>query len=466
MENSAGREEINFPTVAFARHSPRPGLIDPGFERSLVEFVHVTHLVPLADGSVLVGGGDIHSQTAEPLPVVGKLAPDGHLDLNFGEGGVVTGKGFVESLRLLPNGGILVAGQFTELADAPATGLAELDAHGRLVARDWPELDVAHVSTALRLPDGRYMLAGRFSMVAGETAHRLARLNEDLTLDRSFTSPLAPWQFVDDLQLDFTGRLLIAGARNYVTESMINPPPVGLERLLEDGSPDPGFQRLEGPVRGVVVEPAGTLLALIPLVPSAAGLRTPQRLDADGGLLVEFEMTGRLHGSGGRSMLPDHRMLRFPDGSVLGHYSIGVPPVTGLIRWHPNGRRDFDFHSVIGTTSTGPHIQAVALLPDGAVLVSTLKYGTISETPSPEEARRLARIPPDADSRLEAVAHNNGEFRVQIATLPGRTYQIWRRSSLCSEDSTLVAVIEGDGYIQEISTTADAATLFLNAIRE
>jgi hypothetical protein len=52
------------------------------------------------------------------------------------------------------------------------------------------------------LPDGRHVIAGRFSLVSGEPAYRLARLNEDLTLDESFVSPLEPLQFVDDVQLD------------------------------------------------------------------------------------------------------------------------------------------------------------------------------------------------------------------------------------------------------------------------
>ena len=154
--NSEGTKELHFPVVELAVRSPRPGVIDESFQRTLVEFPNVTQLLTLADGSVLVGGGDLYAQTLEPRAMVGKLSSDGYLDASFGDAGIVNGNGFVESLRVLPEGGILVAGQFTELAGVPAMGLAELDAEGQLVARDWPELDVAHVSTALRLPDGRH----------------------------------------------------------------------------------------------------------------------------------------------------------------------------------------------------------------------------------------------------------------------------------------------------------------------
>jgi uncharacterized delta-60 repeat protein len=464
-ENSVGAHEIQFPPVALAERSPRPGTADSEFERAMAEFVAVTHLVPLADGSVLVGGGRIYSEPSEPRSMVGKLSSDGHLDPRFGENGVVTGDGYVESLRVLADGGILVAGQFTELGGVAATGLAELDANGRVIERQWPVLDVAHVSTALRLADGRYVIAGQFSLVSDEPAYRLARLNNDLTLDESFVSPLEPWQFVDDLQLDEAGRLLIAGARTYATEPMVNPSAVGLQRLLENGSPDPGFLRLEGPVRSVVVEPGGTLLTLTPAWPSWDGLISPRRLDANGTVLVAFEDPGLHLAVIPRFNLPDQRMLRFPDGSVLGYTSASSPALFELIRWDSIGRLDYNFQSVIGTHVTGPHVQAVGLLPDGALLVSTLKLSTLNEVPPPEEARRLVRIPRDADSKLDVMALSDDEFRVRIATQPGCTYEIRRRTTLDSEDSTLVGVLDGDGYVQEMSTAADATMLFLDSIR-
>lgn len=459
--NSEGTQELQFPAVGLAVRSPRPGVIDPTFQRSLVEFASVTHLLSLSDGSVLVGGGDIYAPTNELRAMVGRLNSEGHLEQGFGNAGVVTGDGFVESLRLLSDGGILVAGQFTELAGVPATGLAELDARGRLVARDWPVLDVAHVSTALRQPDGRYVLAGKFSTVAGESAYRLARLDDDLTLDETFTSPLEPWQFVDDLDLDSEGRLLIAGERIYAVEPMTNAPPLGLRRLQEDGSPEPGFQRFEGPVRDVVVESSGDLLTLTQAGSHWSGYTAPCRLAADGALLVEYE-AAKFSGTGLRAMLPDHRLLRMPDGSVVG--TLSTHSDHQLIRWQSSGRLDFNFSSVIGTNAAGPVVQAVALLPDGALLVSTLESSTLANPLPPEQARRLMRIPPDSDARLQIVDLGGGELRVQISTQPGKTYQIRSRTSLESVEPTLVGVIAGDGYVQELRIPVEGSVQFLDYV--
>jgi len=457
--NAEGTIELHFPTVALAVRSPRPGVIDADFKRSLLEFPNVTQLLSLADGSVLVGGGDLYAQTLDPRAMVGKLNSDGYLEAGFGEAGMVKGDGFVESLRVLSDGGILVAGQFTELAGVPAWGLAELDAKGRLVARDWPELDVAHVSAALRLPDGRHVVAGKFSTVAGASAYRLARLNDDLTLDETFTSPLEPWQFVDHLELDAEGRLLIAGARIYVVETMTDPPALGLQRLQEDGSADPAFQRFEGRVRSVVVESSGNLLTLPPVEIYGTGLTTPCRLSPDGEVLVEYEAV-RLSAGGAWPTFPDHRMMRLPDGSVVGAFSSLSDHQ--LIRWDANGRLDFNFNSVIGTNPVGPIVQAVALLPDGALLVSTLKSSTLNNPLPPEQARRLVRIPPDSDARLQIADLGGSEVRLQIATQPGKSYQIRSRPSLGAAAPTVVGVLAGDGYGQEMRIAVAEPALFLD----
>lgn len=69
-----------------------------------------------------------------------------------------------------------------------------------------------------------------------------------------------------------------------------------------------------------------------------------------------------------------------------------------LIRWHSNGERDFSFISLIGTSRTGPVVQAVALLPDGALLVSTLE-GLKSPTWAAENSVSRSQLSPDELTR-------------------------------------------------------------------
>jgi hypothetical protein len=132
-----------------------------------------------------------------------------------------------------------------------------------------------------------------------------------------------------------------------------------------------------------------------------------------------------------------------------------------LIRWDSNGRRDFNFNSVIGTDFVGPTVQAIALLPDGALLVSTRVSGTVDDPVPPVETRRLVRIPPDSDARLQIADLGEGGLRVQIATQPGKSYQIRSRPSLGAAP-TVVGVIAGDGYGQELRIEADGAARFID----
>jgi hypothetical protein len=214
-----------------------------------------------------------------------------------------------------------------------------------------------------------------------------------------------------------------------------------------------------------VVEPGGTLLTLTQAGLYRDGYIAPCRLDADGGLLVEFEHTG-LVGREWRPRLPDHRMLRFPDGSVVGVFSVfGVDDIgQQLIRWHSDGERDVNFSSRIGSNRGGPAVQAIARLPDGALLVSTLESSTLSDPLPPEQARRLLRIAPDSDSELAIANVGDGELSVRIATQPGRTYQIRSRTNLITGEPVVVGEIDGDGYKQERRIASDGSALFLDYV--
>jgi hypothetical protein len=234
---------------------------------------------------------------------------------------------------------------------------------------------------------------------------------------------------------------------------------LGLTRLQANGSADPGFQWFEGNVSSMVVELSGNLLTLTPAGKSGAGFTTPCRLNPNGGLLVEYEAV-EAGGIGPWPSFPDHRMIRLRDGSVAGAYT-SRSREHQLIRWDSNGRRDFNFNCVIGTDSVGPTVQAIALLPDGALLVSTRVSGTVDDPVPPLETRRLVRVPPDSDARLQIADLGGGELRVQIATQPGKAYQIRSRPSLGAAP-TVEGVITGDGYSQELRIEADGAARFID----
>jgi uncharacterized delta-60 repeat protein len=101
------------------------------------------------------------------------------------------------------------------------------------------------------LPDGRIVLAGRFTSFQGVTARGVVQLRADGTLDDSFsagggaqwietdeTSTFFP--FVEAVEAQVDGKLLIAGS----FEAFNGTAMAGLARLNSDGSVDPSFTPL------------------------------------------------------------------------------------------------------------------------------------------------------------------------------------------------------------------------------
>jgi len=451
--NASGVRELAFPAVEVVERSRAPGGLDETFERSLTEFSGVTHLLAMPDGAVLVGGGDVYDQNPNRESMVGRLRSDGILDPEFGESGVVLGDGYVEGLRVLLDGTILVAGKFTELGGVAAFGLAELNARGEVVERGWPVLDPAHASCVLRLEDGRYVVSGLFSSVDGAPANRLGRLKADLTLDDTFASALAPWQFVDDLELDLEGRVLVAGDRVYPLEIMTNAPPTGLQRLLESGEVDPEFQGYTGGVRRVVVEPDGTLLVFSSW---NLGDGFPRRMTPDGALVMELEDFSRVATSHGRPGLPDHRAIRLSDGSVVG-FDASSWRTAELVRWRADGSFDYDFEAVIGVDPADTQIQAIAAMADGTILVAGMGPGT---------GRPLLRVLPDSDRGFSRVAMMGGQLRATVATQPGRYYRIRRSENLDGSEPVIITSLVGDGYWQEVSVPIEGEAGWMDFVRE
>lgn len=293
--NVHGTNVLDLGQTELALRSPRPGISAPPWSPTL-SVGPITRLVPLPDGRVLFGTG---SRGTQVYPMVGRLSAEGRLDPTFGVGGLVEGAGRAEDLVLRSDGSVLVVGTFTSLAGSPASGIAELSPTGQRVERDFPELDNPSVTTALELPEGGWILAGRFTQVGGLSRFRMARLKTDLSVDSTFdaSATFLPWQVVDVLALDAQGRLLAAGASFSFEGSLTNPVPYGLVRLLPAGTPDPGFQRAAAWGRSLFVEPDGTLVTGLPL----------QRWSPEGKLLATFV------GNPGSSYFwfpPDHRLQR------------------------------------------------------------------------------------------------------------------------------------------------------------
>lgn len=142
------------------------GSLDAGFISQAVEGPNgpVLALLLLSDGSVLAGG-NFSSAGNLVRSDLAKFRADGSADAGFGaqEGGVAT-NGSVAALAALPDGSILVGGNFNTFYGKPRRGIAKLGPDGSVV-------EGPHASSVLNgsvaalgaSPAGDAYVAGRFT---------------------------------------------------------------------------------------------------------------------------------------------------------------------------------------------------------------------------------------------------------------------------------------------------------------
>lgn len=220
------------------------GVADSAFTNSPSGSVFALAAQP--DGAFLVGG-IFTTFAGQPRNYLARVNADGTLDSGFDPGA----NDLVYAFAPLPGGSVLVGGAFTTLAGQPRTSLARLDASGALdpafhpdvASEDW----TAQVLALAVQPDGKVLVGGTFSTLGGQPRANLARLNADGSLDASF-APLVTdehvWRTpsVASVLLQADGKILLGGTFTHVAGQPRN----ALARLHADGSLDLTFNPVVG----------------------------------------------------------------------------------------------------------------------------------------------------------------------------------------------------------------------------
>jgi uncharacterized delta-60 repeat protein len=198
-----------FDTVGGQTHSGlarlnADGTLDSGFDAGVAGGVGVFTLAVQADGKILVGG-DFTMLDGRSCTNLGRLNPDGTLDVGFHPGSEYP----VLSLALQADGKILVGGTFTALAGEALFGLARLNADGTMDSGFNPEVS-GHVQPLALQANGKILVGGSFTALGGQTCNNLGRLNADGTPDSSF-NPGANGT-VMSLALQPDGKVLAGGS--------------------------------------------------------------------------------------------------------------------------------------------------------------------------------------------------------------------------------------------------------------
>lgn len=225
------------------------GSLDPDFVVP-ANYLFIDGLAQQPDGKLLIGG-NFTTYSGATRNHVARLHPDGTLDTTFDPG--LGANDHVGAIAVQPDGKIVIAGNFTQVAGQPRNGIARLNADGTLDTTFNPGTGAGgdapnDVLALLIQPDGRIVLAGAFTTFNGQPRSCLARLLSDGSLDPDFSAAAGTDQYIYGLALQTDGKIFLGG---YFTTFDGQPSP-NLARLNPDGTLDPAFQVAEGPSNGIL----------------------------------------------------------------------------------------------------------------------------------------------------------------------------------------------------------------------
>jgi uncharacterized delta-60 repeat protein len=267
--------------------------------------------------------------------------------------------GWVRVVTALPDGKVLLGGEFTMVQGAPRAGIARLNADGALDETFNPsDLRNRFVLTQVIQPDGKIVLGGGGDGTRGW----VMRLNPDGTIDSSFKPPLEFGQTVTKLVLQSDGKILVGG----LFEVNGGAPGNMVARLNSDGSVDGSFSVGEMPYSGV----SGMSLQADGKLVVSFGF-APVRLNADGSIDTSFtapaldysQVTSLATQSDGKVVIGG--LLRFA----------GTTKLFNLLRLNSDGSTDNNF---VRPTRGYFDVPAIVVDKDNSVLISGSHYG-ISE---------------------------------------------------------------------------------------
>ena len=333
---------------------------DPGTGVSHNGLARVASIALQSDGKVVIGG-DFTTVNSVSRPRVARLNPDGSLDAQFNPGAGPNAEVF--SVLAQPDCKVLIAGAFTQVAGVARSAIARLNADGTLdtgfAPQPGPNFDV----TSMRLqPNGNILIGGPFDKVDGVNRSSIARLTNNGALDRSFNPGTGANDSVQSIDLQPDGKVLIGGFFTVVNHVALP----GIARLNADGSVDRGFDPGTGTdaeIDSLIVQPDGKVLIAGAFINVAGTARNRiARLNANGSLDLGFDP-----GSGANS---DVLALALQDnGKILagGNFSqFNGMARNSLARLNPNGSLDNDYIPGLGDDTSA---QSLALQPDARLLV-------------------------------------------------------------------------------------------------
>ena len=214
------------------------------------------------DGKI-IAGGTYSSYSGNSARRICRLNSDGTFDASFNAGTGFVGYG-VDALIMLPDGKMIVLGEFSEYNGRPVSNIIRLNADGSAdtTYRTGSGFD-QYTGASVLQPDGKVVISGTFTSYDGNPVPHIARLNADGTLDKTFNVKIGPNNTIRAMTVQPNGKIVIVGHfTSFEAKRRIR-----IARLNADGTldmsfdPQVGFTGFLQMVASVAVQSDGRILA-------------------------------------------------------------------------------------------------------------------------------------------------------------------------------------------------------------
>lgn len=243
------------------------GSLDTTFDANWIQGksnqeVYILSMTVQSDGKILISGRLPETNSPGNERVL-RLNEDGSFDTTLTSIPYIEqASAIIRKVQPLPNGKILICGNFPNPNGNPQPYLARYNSDGSYDSTFTTQIDDRCGDIEVQ-PDGKYLVSGGFRNVNGSQRLGLVRFNSDDTVDTSFN----PYSVNNPNTIDEYGAIkLLADGTIYVShspEQIFNNPLhryVGLIRLNADGSLRSSFLSYPRPAKDIEVLPNGKLL--------------------------------------------------------------------------------------------------------------------------------------------------------------------------------------------------------------
>lgn len=192
------------------------GTVEASFNPGLGFTSSALNVTVQNDGRIFVTGNSFTHYNGTPRNRIARLHSDATLDagLPVGTHPTLGPNNLVRSHFVLPDGRYLISGEFDMCNSVSVPKIARLNSDGTLDTSFSPGLGLVgtgQVWRFLRLPNSKLIIVGNFTNYGGTARNRIARLNENGSLDTDFDPGSGADNPIYDVKFTHDGRLIIGG---------------------------------------------------------------------------------------------------------------------------------------------------------------------------------------------------------------------------------------------------------------